>query len=329
MIDDTPAGSVIVVGSYVHDHVWSLDRFLNPGETRRALGFAAGPGGKGFNQAVACARQGARTLFIGAIGDDALGQAARAFAHGEGLDCRWFTCVGMPTAAAGIIVDASGANQIVVSLAANERLAVDFLLAHGSAFENVAVLLVQLENNLDAVRGALALATAHGLLRVLNPAPMHDDLDATLLAACDIVTPNETEFAQLLRLLAGVVIDADRIAALADPELHRLCRLIDVPSVVVTLGAAGCFVSHRADALRGDGEPFHRVAAERVRTVDSTGAGDAFNGALAAMLARAGDAPFADCVRHANRCAALSTEKPGAAPAMPRIDEVTTRFAPR
>jgi ribokinase len=240
--------STIIVGSYVHDHVWLTDRFPETGETRRALGFSTGPGGKGFNQAVACRRLGGAVVFIGALGDDGLAQAARAFAEQEGLACRWQVCASAPTAAASIVVDSAGANRILVNLAANELLDIDFLQAHASLFSGARVLLAQLENSIGTVRAALALGRQHGLITVLNPAPVHADIDTSLLSLCDLITPNELEFALLLERIGGERVDHADLAAQADGRLHALCRRLDVGSVVITLGAAGCFVSHGSGA---------------------------------------------------------------------------------
>lgn len=319
------ACSIIIVGSYVHDHVWLTDRFPETGETRRALGFSTGPGGKGFNQAVACRRQGGAVVFIGALGDDGLAQAARSFAEQEDLACRWQTCAGAPTAAASIVVDRDGANRILVNLAANELLDIDFLQSHAPLFSDARVLLAQLENSIDTVRAALALGRQHGLITVLNPAPVHPDIDADLLALCDLITPNELEFALLLERIAGERVDHADLAAQSDERLHALCRRLDVGSVVITLGAAGCFVSHGAEARFEPGRHY-RINAEKVRAIDTVGAGDAFNGALAAALADPGAGTFRDAVVHANRVAALSTEKVGASLAMPTRAEIRNRF---
>ncbi|MBX3691804.1 ribokinase [Dokdonella sp.] len=316
---------VVVVGSYVQDHVWLADRFPETGETLAANGFTTGPGGKGFNQAVACRRQDARVAFIGALGDDHLGAFARDFAAREALDARWQTCPTAPTAAASIAVDPRGANRILVNLAANLELEEAFVAAQADAFAQARVLLCQLENDLTAVRAALTLGGQHGLLRVLNPAPVHRDVDAALLEACDVITPNEHEFVQLLERLVGERVKSDDLGLLDQARLHALCRKLGVPTVVVTLGVAGCFVSHGEDT-RGDEAPYYRVAAERVKAIDTVGAGDAFNGALAAALARNVDAAFKRKIRHANRVAALSTEKIGASIAMPTRADVVARF---
>jgi ribokinase len=317
--------AVVIVGSYVQDHVWLTDQFPETGETRRALGFSMGPGGKGFNQAVACVRQGGAVAFIGALGDDGLAATARAYAENEGLACHWHTCPDQPTAAACIVVDRSGANQIMVNLAANEALPVDFLHARDGLFDGARLLLVQLENNLDAVRAALARGRKHGLVRMLNPAPVHPQVDARMLADCDLITPNELEFSLLLERLAGVGVDHSELAGFDDARLHALCRKLEVGTIVVTLGAAGCFVSHGAKARQEAGK-YYRIAAENVRAIDTVGAGDAFNGALAALLSEDPAPSFRDAVMHANRVAAMSTESIGAAVAMPTRKAVLERF---
>jgi ribokinase len=316
---------ILIVGSYVQDHVWLTDRFPETGETRRARGFSTGPGGKGFNQAVACRRQEGRVVFVGALGDDALAATARHYAEGEGLACHWHTVADQPTATACIVVDDNGANQIMVNLAANESLPIACIERHEALFRSARLLLVQLENNLDAVRAALALGHRHDLVCMLNPAPVHDQLDARLLADCDIITPNELEFSLLLERIANRRIDHALVATLPDSELHGLCHSLGVGSVVVTLGAAGCFVSHDADS-RFDNETCYRIPPESVKAIDTVGAGDAFNGALAAMLGDPEPYSFQAAVRHANRVAAMSTETVGAAVAMPTRRDVFERF---
>lgn len=323
----TTRADVLVVGSYVQDHAWLTDRFPETGETRRALGFNTGPGGKGFNQAIACLRQGVPALFIGAIGNDHLGVIAQRFAAEEKLPCRWQIRTDVPTAASSIVVDRTGANLLVVNLAANEHLDPAFVRAQESEFARAKVLLVQLENNLDAIGAALELGARYGLLRILNPAPVHPDLDASMLAQCDLITPNETEFALLLERFAGEHIAAATIVDRADAELHRLARRLGVATAVITLGANGCFVSHdERSNTRGGDAAFYRLDPERVTAVDSTGAGDAFSGTLAAAIVRFDGRPFRDAVMHANRAAAMSTEVVGTAPAMPRFEDVVRRF---
>ena len=316
---------VVVVGSYNQDHVWRVDRFPRSGETRRGGDFATGAGGKGFNQAVACVRQDVATAFLGARGDDALGEGAAALAASEGLVGHWQVLGDTPTGTAAILVDDAGQNRIVVDLAANERLDPAFLRAQDAVFAGARVLLAQLENNLDATRATLALGRAHGLLCVLNPAPVHPDLDLELLQHADVLVPNESEFAQLCARFIDSDLDADEVAGLDDETLHALCRRLGPGTVVVTLGRHGCLVSHGASP-RGDASTCYRIRAETVQAIDTTGAGDAFCGALAAGLSRPGPHGFAHAVREAGRVAALSTERAGASAAMPRREEVLARF---
>ena len=318
---------LIVIGSYVQDHAWLTDRFPVMGETRRALDFNSGPGGKGFNQAVAAHRQGARTLFIGAVGDDHLGRIAQSFARDERLPANWQIVADASTAASSIVVDPQGRNQIVVALGANERLDPDFLIGRRDAMVGARLMLLQLENNPEATAAAIAMAGDLSIPVVLNPAPVRDDFDAELLHGVTLLTPNETEFALLLERVAGTTIDPARVADLSDDALHAYSRKLGVPTVVVTLGEHGCFVSHAASSpfATGDADRY-RVPAEAVNAVDSTGAGDAFNGALVAALIQRRNRPFRDAVEHANRSAALSTETIGTAPAMPTAAEVADRF---
>ncbi len=319
---------VVIVGSYVQDHAWFCDRFPATGETVRATSFNTGPGGKGFNQAIASHRLGAPTVFIGALGDDSLAVIARAFAERAGIDCRWQSCADQATASSSILVDGHGDNRIVVDFGANASLSAAFVSSHRDVFAGRRVLLTQLETDIGAVRAALELGRELGLLRVLNPAPMALDFDPALLGLCDLVTPNETEFATLLRAAAQTDIDPARVALMENAELHRLCRSLGVPTVVVTLGAHGCFVSHADGAAlaANDQQLSYRIAPERVQAIDTTGAGDAFSGALAAALSTAPQAPFLALATLANRAAALSTETVGTAPAMPSPQAIAERF---
>ena len=315
---------VVVLGSYVQDHCWVTETFPGDGESRIGR-FSTGPGGKGFNQAVACQRQGVATLFLGAIGRDALGATARAYAADSGLAAIWEEREDASTAASSILVDARGQNRIVVALGANEKLSVAFVAAHRQAIHDARVLVCQLESDLPSTREALASARRHGTLTLLNPAPINAGVSAELLALADILTPNETEFAFLLRERYGQAV-APTYWELADAQLHALCRATGIPTVVITLGDKGCFVSHADAATRGDAEPYYRLPAEPARCVDTTGAGDAYSGGLAAGLVHFAGQPFRRAATHANRVAALSVEQPGTAPAMPTREAVRARF---
>ena len=316
---------VVVLGSYNQDHVWSAAALPAPGETRIGT-YATGPGGKGFNQAVASHRQGVKTLFLGALGDDALAAQARATALAFGLPAEFEVHAEAATGSAGIVVDAEGRNQIVVALGANLALSPDFVRAPAAAIRGAKVLVCQLESNLDATREALTIARDAGVTAILNPAPVGAALDPLLAALPHVITPNESEFAFLLEHLHGQPLARNWID-FPDPMLHALCRRLAASTVVITLGERGCFVSHANAAARGDGHAHYRLPAEAVSPVDTVGAGDAFTGGLAAGLILHGMAkPFRDAVRHAGRVAGLSTERHGAAMAMPTRDEVEARF---
>ncbi|MGQ0798887.1 MAG: ribokinase [Pseudomarimonas sp.] len=315
---------VVVVGSYNHDYVWRSTQLPTAGETRLGS-FTSGPGGKGFNQAIAAARQGARCAFIGALGEDAAGQAALALAASEGVNAVIESKPDLATGSAAILLDAAGQNMIVVGPGANAALSAAHIRRHAGLMTKAKVLVVQNETSLAACAEAMQIAREAGVLTMYNPAPAADSMALALLPLTDVLTPNESEFVALLKQ-AGVKVDDHAIDGHGDEDLHALCRRLGVPTVVLTLGARGAFVSHAASNLRGDSINHYRHAAEPATVLDTTGAGDAFNGGLAAALARAPQAPFAKAVRDAGRVAALAVERAGAALAMPLHREVLARF---
>jgi len=318
---------VVVVGSYNQDHVWCCDELPVPGATRLGA-YASGPGGKGFNQAVAARRAGADTAFVTALGRDAAADKARELAAADGIELTASVHATLPSGSAGIFVDEHGRNVIVVAAGANQSLSPGFIAANASLFAAARVVLAQLEVAPDAVLAALQAGREAGALTLLNPAPANAPTTDALLAVADVLTPNETEFTELLSRHTDTGLDADAVAGLEDIILHHHCRrLMPQGSVVITLGATGVFVSHAPDRWRGDAQDYYRLAGEHADAVDTTGAGDAFSGALAAALALAGpDRPFAEALAFANRFAALSTERRGAALAMPMRAELSARF---
>lgn len=316
---------VVVVGSFNVDHVWTVASLPRPGETLSGQ-YHTGPGGKGFNQATAAVRAGAATTFVCALGDDLGGQLARALAAADGLDLREHSSQA-PTGTAGIYVDHDGRNSIVIGPGANAELSMDFVQSQRDGIQGARVLLAQLESPLAAIEAAFSIAREADVRTLLNPAPADARVPASLLALSDVITPNETEFCAQLERHVGERVDAATVAAQDDGTLHGWCRrLLPHGTVVVTLGAAGCFVSHADGRLHRDARAHYRVGAVKVQPMDTTGAGDAFNGALAASWARRPEAAFADHLHYANRYAALSTERAGAAASMPHDAEVRMRF---
>ena len=281
------------------DMVVACDDFPRPGETILANDFGRFPGGKGANQAVACARLGGRTVFLGKMGDDPFRAdlAATLEASGVSLD-GLLTDAEAPTGVALITVDRHGENSIVVASGSNLRLTPADLNAHETLFAQAAVVLVQLEIPLETVGRAAELARAHGATFILNPAPAQRLPDA-LLRLVDVLTPNQGEAAQLAGHLPDGIETAEAAA-------HALLGR-GVGQVVVTLGPNGAML------VGPDG--VERFEAVPVQPVDTTAAGDAFNGALAFALA--GGQSLAEAIPLANLVAAFAVTRRGAQPSMP------------
>lgn len=299
-----PAPSVVVVGSANQDIVVPVTRHPGLGETVLGGDHLRAGGGKGANQAVACARLGADTSFVGCVGDDDIGRALLRGLEVEGIDTRAsHVLADTPSGIALIVVAEDGENTIVVSPGANAKLTPEHLPI--DAIGRADALLVQLEVPVPAIEAAVA--AARGLV-VCNPAPAAP-LPATLLAATDILVPNRSELAAL----AGggqepVTID----------EVVDLARTLEGPgAIVVTLGVDGALVLADGDV--------HHVPAHRVVAIDATAAGDSFCGAL--TVARAAGADLVAATRQAVAAAAITVTRRGAQPSLPTRAEVTASEA--
>ena len=295
---------ILVVGSANMDLVARARRFPAPGETVFGEGFGMYPGGKGANQAVCAAKLGGDVLFLGKIGDDLFGETLSRGMKQDGVRLGRLLVDGdAPTGTALIAVDGNGENEIIVVSGTNMHLRPADVHRARPAFDAARVVLLQLEIPLVTVRAAAEMAHARGAVVVLNPAPART-LPRSLLALVDYLTPNETELGQLSGLpVAGI------------PATVRAARALlarGVKNVVVTLGERG--------ALFVDGTSARRFAARRVKPVDTTGAGDAFNGAFALAIAQG--RPVGDAVTFANAAAALSVTRPGAQGSMPTLREL-------
>jgi ribokinase len=295
---------VVVVGSINADLVVRVDRRPAAGETVLGGELAVHPGGKGANQAVAAARLGARVLMIGAVGRDGYGALLLDSLRATGVDGAGVGRVDVPTGVALIVVDRAGENSIVVAPGANATVSPDVIAAHRGELGRAAVCVLQCELPSAAVEAAAREAAAQGTRVVLNLAPPLA-LSPGVLALCDPLVLNEHEAAQVL----GTGLDAGATTEL----LGRGPR-----SVVLTLGARGAIVD--------DGTGPIAVPAPRVRVADTTGAGDAFTGALAYRLAH-GDA-LADAARLAARVGALTVTREGAQTSFPDWAQVTAEPAP-
>jgi ribokinase len=291
---------VTVVGSFCVDILIRADRLPVWGETLIGRDFYLGPGGKGGNQAAGVARMGAQTHFITAVGEDHFAQRAFDLAKAEGID-RDGICV-MPGATTSVgfgLLDPAGRSACITDLAALVRMDAAFVDRFEPQIAGSDVVLTMLENPLQAAARAMRLGRKHGKLTILNPAPALA-LNDEMLHDCDIVTPNESE----LRVLLGLSPDAEG----RDVDLARRLRSRGIKTLIVTLGARGALV------LGDEGE--QHVAGVRVDVIDSTGAGDAFNAALAVALAER--MPLIRAVELANCAGALACTKLGSIPAMGR-----------
>jgi ribokinase len=298
---DAGAPRVVVVGSVNADLVVSTATLPGPGETVAGGTFARHGGGKGANQAVAAARLGAAVTLVAAVGDDDLGAAALEELAAEGIDVAAVAReAGMATGVALIVVDRAGENTVTVASGANEALDGERVAAAlaGSLDGARGVVLLGHEVEEAAVLAGARAARGAGWIVVLNPAPARPIGDE-LAALAPLLTPNATEAAALTG-------EADPEAAAA-----TLAARTGAP-VLVTLGADGAL-------LHEDGRA-ERIPAPRVDVVDTTGAGDTLNGALAVELARG--VPLRDAARAAVAAAALSTRAAGARGGMPRRDEL-------
>ncbi len=301
---------VVVFGSFVVDLTSRAKGLPVPGQTILGSSFKMGAGGKGSNQAVAAHRAGADVTLVTKIGRDVFGKVAMDFYRGEGMNTDYILeDEEKETGAALILVDETTAqNEIVVVSGACGNITPEDVKRCRKLIESADILLLQLEINFDALFEVVNIAHAAGVTIVLNTAPANQ-LPDEVLAKVDIVTPNETE----AQALTGVSIqnEADALRA------ARVFMEKGVKQVVITLGAMGAFA---ADGVRH--ELVKRIAVE---AVDTTGAGDAFNGGFVMALSEGKD--LFTALRYGNVTGALSVQKLGTAPSMPQRSEIDALYA--
>jgi len=295
---------VAVLGSLNADLVVRVPRFPAPGETLTGTSFSRFPGGKGANQAYAAARMGETPALIGQVGDDDLGRWLTTHLADGGVDVSRVAAVSDGTGLALITIDAEGQNHIVLVPGANGTFTPERLVRTTEWASGARVLLLQLEIPMETVQRAAEAARASGALVVLDPAPAAP-MPRELVTVIDLLTPNETELAALT---GGGTVSGERDVR------WRAERLIaeGTRSVLVKWGP------HGARLFGALGE--HTWPAPRVAAVDTTAAGDTFNGALAAALARGADIEHAG--HRAVTAATISVTRPGAQPSMPDAEEV-------
>ena len=292
-----------MLGSANMDLTVRAPRLPQPGETVLGGSFYQSPGGKGANQAVAAARAGALpVVFLAAVGNDAHGHELRTCYQSEGIDCEHLTVVrDEPTGVALITVDHNGENAISVASGANLLLTPEVVNSiPDDVFRRATVALACLESPIETVQVFLERAKKFGATTILNPAPMPEDATCVieqLLPWADAVTPNRLEAAAI----TGMPDPADAAKVLRE----------HIGKFVITLGSEGCLVVH---------DQTDRIPARQAQAIDTTGAGDAFNAALAVALTE--KRQLVDAARWANVAATLSVERQGAGPSFASRDQI-------
>ncbi|OOF65478.1 ribokinase [Rodentibacter sp. Ppn85] len=298
-----------VLGSINADHVISVPYFAKPGETLTGKNYHIAYGGKGANQAVAAARLGAKVAFIGCIGGDGIGTSMKnAFAQ-DGIDTAHISTVSQEmTGMAFIQVAQTGENSIVLARGANAFLDEQIVYKAEERIAQSDCLLMQLETPISGVELAAQIAKKHNVQVVLNPAPAQP-LSDNLLGLIDIITPNETE----AEILTGVRVTDEQSAVNAARVFHEK----GIGCVIITLGAKGVFVSRYG---KGDESGETRIIKGFcVQAVDTTAAGDTFNGGfITALLA---GQSLDEAIRFGQAAAAISVTRKGAQPSIPTRQE--------
>lgn len=295
---------LLVVGSSNTDMIIKLGRIPRPGETLLGGQFVTAAGGKGANQAVAAARAGADVTLVACVGRDMFGDRAIAGLKADKINTRHIRRdPKAPSGVALIFVAESGENSIAVATGANAKLMSKDVQAAEAAFKNADMLVMQLETSIPAITTAARLAKKYNVPIVLNPAPAAP-LAPSLLKLVSIITPNETE----AEFLTGIkVTDTASAEAAARVLLGK-----GVKNVIITLGSKGAYLCNA--------ETSELIPSRKVKAVDTTAAGDTFNGALAVALGEGRALP--DAVRFANAAAAISVTRLGAQPSAPARAEI-------
>lgn len=304
-------GKVCILGSFNVDIVAKVERFPKGGESLLALGSTLGPGGKGANQATAVSRAGARVHFVSKVGKDQFSQFA--YDHLTSSEIHSFNLYQSDTEPTGnaiiYVSQENGENMIAIYSGANKTISEDEVAAIAPELEDSDVLLVQLENNFAATLSAMKLAKALGVKVILNPAPFSSHA-LECLEYVDVITPNETEASQL----SG--IDVKDLASAKEAAQRIVSQ--GARRVIITMGSRG--------ALLFDGNQFQHIPAFPALSVDTTGAGDAFNGALASSIANGQS--LVQAATYAAAFASLAVEREGASN-MPDKAQVSARLAQR
>lgn len=296
---------ITVIGSSNTDMIMQLDKIPFPGETLIGNQFSTAPGGKGANQAVASARLGGNVSFIGCVGNDQLGDSAIKILKNESININYVKRSDKnPSGVAFIFVDKEGQNSIGVASGANFDIKVEDIVNSEHILSKSSVILTQLETPMDVIEKAANISKNYDSTFILNPAP-YQSLSDDLIKNIDIITPNRTE----VRQMTGIDVVDSSSAQKASNILHDK----GIKTVIITMGKKGSFFSRI-------NEKFLMVDPYKVKSIDSTAAGDVFNGAIACALSKSKG--ISESIKFANAAAALSTTKLGAIPSAPTNKEV-------
>jgi len=295
---------ILVIGSSNTDMVIKTEKLPVPGETILGGAFLMNPGGKGANQAVAAARLGGKVTFVTKRGNDLFGNQAVGLLMREGIDTKYVVKdMELPSGVALITVDSSGENSIVVAPGSNGNLMQEDIPPHIFETDKFEILLLQLEIPISTVEYSAIAASEHGIKVILNPAPACK-LSDNLLKHTWLITPNETEAESITGVTVTDISSAERVAALIQER--------GVKNVIITLGEMGAFV--KSENYTG------LISGVKVKPVDTTAAGDVFNGALAVAVSEGKE--LKDAVFFANKAASISVTRMGAQASAPYRSEI-------
>jgi ribokinase len=307
-------GRIVVVGSLNADLTIYCERLPLPGETVHGNGFAVNPGGKSANQAVAASRLGGNVSLVGAVGEDPNGDMLLSSAAGSGVDVGHVRTSSEPTGVAVIAVDAGGENNIIISAGANGTLSPADVAEASDVLDQAAVVCLCLEVSMETVLAAAQAGHDAGAAVLLNLSP-YGEVPEALIALADVLLVNAHEAA--LFLGDGAAVPGPDAAGAEWDKVRLRFAERGIRQVLVTLGSQGSVV---LDSLAAEDSQVTRIEPTKVKAVDTTGAGDAFTGAVAVRLA-AGDA-LADAAAFASVAAALATTRKGTQAAYPEAGDV-------
>ena len=297
---------VTVVGSINLDRTIRVVNMPKPGETIHTKEIFSAGGGKGANQAVAAQRSGAKTRFIGAVGNDSAGKAMLDLLHNEDIDLAGITTLdNQATGQAYIVVDDAGENQIMIHAGANQAFTPEYVDSKQELITDSDFVIAQFESGVPATIEAFKIAQEHHVATILNPAPAMKEIPADLLAKTDMITPNETE----TEVLTGIHVDDEVSMKKAAKSFHKM----GIKAVLITIGSKGTFYDFAGKS--------GIIPAFKVKAVDTTAAGDTFIGAMSSVL-KPDFSNLTDAILYGNKASSLTVQRFGAQPSIPYKKEL-------